>query len=42
MRNEKDMLEVILSMAEEDERVRVVILSGSRANPHAVRDIFQD
>jgi aminoglycoside 6-adenylyltransferase len=42
MRNEHEMFEIILNTAQEDERIRAVILNGSRANPHAPHDIFQD
>jgi aminoglycoside 6-adenylyltransferase len=42
MRSEKEMLELIVNTAKSDERIRAVILNGSRANPHARRDIFQD
>ncbi len=42
MRSEREMLDLILKTAQEDERIRAVILSGSRANPEAERDIFQD
>lgn len=42
MRTEKEMLDLILNTARQDERVRAVVLNGSRANPHAPRDIFQD
>ncbi|TYP69729.1 aminoglycoside 6-adenylyltransferase [Paenibacillus methanolicus] len=42
MRNEAQMMELILSTAREDERIRAVILNGSRANPEARRDLFQD
>jgi aminoglycoside 6-adenylyltransferase len=42
MRSEQEMLELILSTARSDERIRAVIMSGSRVNPHARRDIFQD
>ncbi|MMZ54346.1 Aminoglycoside 6-adenylyltransferase [compost metagenome] len=42
MRSEQEMLHTILQFAQEDERVRAVIMNGSRANPHAPRDIFQD
>mgnify|MGYP001236559765 CR=1 FL=1 len=42
MRNEQEMMELILGLAREDERVRAVILNGSRANPDAPRDPFQD
>jgi aminoglycoside 6-adenylyltransferase len=36
------MVELILGVAEGDTRVRAVVLSGSRANPAAWRDAFQD
>lgn len=42
MRSEKEMTELILQIAEEDELIRAVLLSGSRANPDAPKDIFQD
>ncbi|HEY6042759.1 MAG TPA: aminoglycoside 6-adenylyltransferase, partial [Anaerolineae bacterium] len=42
MRSEKEMLALILDTARGDERVRAVILNGSRANPNAPRDFFQD
>ena len=42
MRSEDEMLRLILSTAREDERIRAVILNGSRANPNAVPDRFQD
>ncbi len=42
MRTEKEMFDLILKTARQDERIRAVILNGSRANPGARRDIFQD
>jgi aminoglycoside 6-adenylyltransferase len=42
MRTEQEMFALILETARQDERIRAVILNGSRANPHARRDIFQD
>ena len=42
MRSEDEMLGLILSTAHEDERIRAVILNGSRANSNAVPDHFQD
>jgi aminoglycoside 6-adenylyltransferase len=42
MRNEKEMLQLILDTARQDERIRAVIMNGSRADPNAPRDIFQD
>lgn len=42
MRSEEEMMELILGVAERDERVRAVLLNGSRANPRAPKDRFQD
>ena len=42
MRTEQEMFDLILSFARQDERVRVVTMNGSRANPKAPRDTFQD
>lgn len=42
MRTEAEMMDLILSVARKDERVRGVILNGSRANPNAKKDPFQD
>ncbi|BAJ64734.1 aminoglycoside 6-adenylyltransferase [Anaerolinea thermophila] len=42
MRTEQEMMDLILTFARNDERVRAVILNGSRANPNAPRDFFQD
>lgn len=42
MRSEQEMLELILDTARKDERIRAVIMNGSRANPNAPRDPFQD
>lgn len=36
------MFDLILGTAEDDDRVRAVILNGSRTNPNAPKDIFQD
>ena len=36
------MLDLILEFANEDERVRAVMMNGSRVNPTVSRDIFQD
>lgn len=36
------MFELILEVARRDERVRAVVLNGSRANPNAPKDDFQD
>ncbi|MCB0156661.1 MAG: aminoglycoside 6-adenylyltransferase [Caldilineaceae bacterium] len=42
MRNEPEMLDLILNTARADGRVRAVIMNGSRVNPDAPRDPFQD
>ncbi|MGG4032654.1 aminoglycoside 6-adenylyltransferase [Paenibacillus cisolokensis] len=42
MRSEREMLDAIVGFAREDERIRAVIMNGSRANPDAPRDRFQD
>lgn len=42
MRTEREMTALILGVAERDSRVRAVFMNGSRANPNAPRDIFQD
>lgn len=42
MRSEKEMMEMIIGVARRDERIRGVYLNGSRVNPNAPRDIFQD
>jgi aminoglycoside 6-adenylyltransferase len=42
MRSEKEMMDLILTTAKNDERVRAVIMNGSRISPGAPSDIFQD
>ena len=42
MRSEREMLDLILDTARQDERIRAVIMNGSRANPNTARDPFQD
>ncbi len=42
MRSEREMLDLILDIARRDERVRAVMLNGSRVNPNAPKDFFQD
>ena len=41
-RNEQEMFTLIEQIARGDERIRAVIMNGSRANPNAPRDLFQD
>jgi aminoglycoside 6-adenylyltransferase len=42
MRSEKEMLDLILNVAMNDEDIRAVIMNGSRVNPNAKKDPFQD
>jgi aminoglycoside 6-adenylyltransferase len=42
MRSEREMLDLIINTARADERIRAVVMNGSRANPNAPRDFFQD
>jgi aminoglycoside 6-adenylyltransferase len=42
MRTEGEMMDLILGFAHRDERVRVVTMEGSRLNPNAPADPFQD
>ena len=42
MRSEREMLDLILAVAKGDERIRAVIMNGSRANPNARPDPFRD
>lgn len=36
------MMNLILNMARDDERIRAVYMNGSRTNPNVAKDIFQD
>jgi len=42
MRSEQEVMDLILRVANADERIRAVLLVGSRANPAAPKDIYQD
>ncbi|MGE5250552.1 MAG: aminoglycoside 6-adenylyltransferase [Bacteroidota bacterium] len=42
MRTEQEMLQLILDTAQCDDRIRAVVMNGSRANPNAPHDFFQD
>lgn len=42
MRTEKEIMELILKVAEKDERVRAVAMNGSRANSNVPKDTFRD
>jgi len=40
--SEQEIFELILNIAKNDDRIRAVIMNGSRANPNAPQDLFQD
>ncbi|AJD89798.1 aminoglycoside 6-adenylyltransferase [Jeotgalibacillus malaysiensis] len=42
MRSEQEMMALILGFAREDSRIKAVYMNGSRTNPNAPRDMFQD
>jgi len=42
LRSEQGMLDLIINTAKDDERVRAVIMNGSRTSPYAPKDRFQD
>ncbi|KOS59853.1 aminoglycoside 6-adenylyltransferase [Lysinibacillus agricola] len=42
MRTERKMFDLIIDIAQRDERIRAVYMNGSRTNPNASKDIFQD
>lgn len=42
MRSEEEVIALILHVANQDDRIRAVLLTGSKANPAAIKDIFQD
>lgn len=42
MRTEQEIFNLILNVAKNDKRIRAVFMNGSRTNPNAVKDIFQD
>ena len=42
MRTEQEMFKLILNVAKNDKRIRAVYMNGSRTNPNATKDIFQD
>lgn len=42
MRTEKEMMELILQVARNDERIRIVGMEGSRTNRNVPKDEFQD
>ena len=42
MHSEKEMLDVIIKVANDDERIRAVLMTGSRADPNVPKDKYQD
>ncbi|MFT3894496.1 MAG: aminoglycoside 6-adenylyltransferase [Anaerolineales bacterium] len=42
MRTEQEMYDLILNYAKNDDNIRAMVLNGSRANPNAPKDVFQD
>ncbi len=42
VRSEKEMFDLILDVANKDERIRAVYMNGSRTNPNVPKDLFQD
>ncbi|MBS4203405.1 aminoglycoside 6-adenylyltransferase [Lederbergia citrea] len=42
MRTEKEMLTLIVSIAEKDDRIRAVMMNGSRVNSNVIKDRYQD
>jgi aminoglycoside 6-adenylyltransferase len=42
MRSEQEMMALILNVAKQDDRIRAVVMNGSRTNLKAAKDIFQD
>ena len=41
MRTEKEMMDLIINTAKEDERIRAVIMNGSRVNPNVKKIVFK-
>jgi len=42
MRSEREMLDLIIGIANGDERIRAAYMNGSRTNPNAPKDNYQD
>lgn len=42
MRSEKEMVDLVLKIAQQDDRIRAVGMNGSRTNPNVPKDCFQD
>jgi len=41
-RTEKEMIDLIIGFAQKDNRIREILMNGSRVNPSISKDIFQD
>ncbi len=42
MRTEQQIMQLILDVAKSDERIKAVMMEGSRSNPDAPKDNYQD
>ena len=42
MRSEKEMLDLIIETAKNDDRIRAVLMVGSKADPDVPKDKYQD
>ncbi|MFJ7725274.1 aminoglycoside 6-adenylyltransferase [Neobacillus sp. NPDC097160] len=42
MRTEHEIMELVLTLAQKDDRVRAVGMNGSRTNPNVPKDLFRD
>ena len=42
VRTEKEMYDMLLQIAREDERIKAVYMNGSRTNKKVPKEIFQD
>jgi aminoglycoside 6-adenylyltransferase len=42
MRNEQEMMDLVLDFARKEDNIRLVLMNGSRVNPNVKRDVFQD
>lgn len=42
MRNEHEMMEIIIQTAQSDDRILAAYLKGSRTNPNVPKDIYRD
>lgn len=42
MRSEQEIMDLILEIAQKDDKIKAVYMNGSRTNPNVPKDIFQD